>query len=169
MTQVDAGERVTNAFKLPVNQALQRSKRKCVEDKKENKSNARKLTSSDYEELIARVLHKPFQVPIADYVPETHGSRCLGLKRTIIRRALHDPFACNALVLFIPDEISENDRLKTDKNKVQVHVVVDPVLGNILRPHQRDGVRFMYDCVTGAKGNFHGCIMADEVRANNVE
>lgn len=44
-----------------------------------------------------------------------------------------------------------------------VHVVVDPVLSNILRPHQREGVKFMYDCVTGRKGNFNGCIMADEM------
>lgn len=52
-----------------------------------------------------------------------------------------------------------------DKNKFPVHVVVDPVVGNILRPHQREGVKFMYDCVTGAKddGQFFGCIMADEM------
>lgn len=50
-----------------------------------------------------------------------------------------------------------------DKNKIKVHVVVDPVAGNILRPHQREGVKFMYDCVTGAKGEYMGCIMADEM------
>lgn len=45
---------------------------------------------------------------------------------------------------------------------MQVHVVVDPVLGNILRPHQREGVKFMYDCVTGGKStDYFGCIMAD--------
>lgn len=37
------------------------------------------------------------------------------------------------------------------------------MVGNILRPHQREGVRFMYDCVTGVKGDFNGCIMADEM------
>jgi DNA repair and recombination protein RAD54 and RAD54-like protein len=50
-----------------------------------------------------------------------------------------------------------------DAKKELVHVVVDPVLSNILRPHQREGVKFMYDCVTGAKGDFFGCIMADEM------
>lgn len=45
-----------------------------------------------------------------------------------------------------------------------VHVVVDPVLGNVLRPHQREGVKFMYDCVTGRKSpEYFGCIMADEM------
>lgn len=82
----------------------------------------------------------------------------------MIRRALHDPFACNALVLYTPPDLNEHDRLKVDKTKILVHVVVDPVVGNILRPHQREGVKFMYECVTGAKGDFNGCIMADEVR-----
>ena len=34
----------------------------------------------------------------------------------------------------------------------------------MLRPHQREGVKFMYDCVTGIKiEGFYGCIMADEM------
>ncbi|KAG0696860.1 DNA repair and recombination protein RAD54-like [Chionoecetes opilio] len=48
--------------------------------------------------------------------------------------------------------------------KVEVAVVVDPVLTAVLRPHQREGVKFMYDCSIGKKieDNF-GCIMADEM------
>lgn len=43
-------------------------------------------------------------------------------------------------------------------------VVVDPVLAKILRPHQREGVKFMYDCVEGYKvENQNGCIMADDM------
>ena len=43
-------------------------------------------------------------------------------------------------------------------------VVIDPMLGKILRPHQREGVKFMYDCVTGRKvAGGRGCIMADEM------
>jgi hypothetical protein len=38
------------------------------------------------------------------------------------------------------------------------------VRNRVLRPHQREGVKFMYDCVTGVRipGSF-GCIMADEM------
>ncbi len=45
-----------------------------------------------------------------------------------------------------------------------VPVVVDPLLARVLRPHQREGVKFMWDCVMGRtiEGN-HGCIMADEM------
>ena len=47
---------------------------------------------------------------------------------------------------------------------VQVHVVVDPILTKVLRPHQREGVKFMYDCVTGVQiADQQGCIMADEM------
>lgn len=66
-------------------------------------------------------------------------------------------------MLYTPPALSALEQAKIDKSKIKVHVVVDPVVGNILRPHQRDGVKFMYDCVTGAKGDYSGCIMADEM------
>ena len=43
-------------------------------------------------------------------------------------------------------------------------VFVPPVLAKWLRPHQREGVQFMYECVMGLKefqGN--GCILADDM------
>ena len=50
------------------------------------------------------------------------------------------------------------------REKQMVHVVVDPLLSKFLRPHQREGVKFMYDCVMGNQiaDNF-GVIMADEM------
>ncbi len=46
----------------------------------------------------------------------------------------------------------------------KVPVVIDPRLAKVLRPHQVEGVKFLYRCVTGLideKAN--GCIMADEM------
>lgn len=43
-------------------------------------------------------------------------------------------------------------------------VVVDGMLTKWLRPHQREGVTFMFECVTGLRdfgGN--GCILADDM------
>ncbi|KAJ1914778.1 DNA-dependent ATPase protein rad54 [Tieghemiomyces parasiticus] len=49
-------------------------------------------------------------------------------------------------------------------HKPQVHVIVDPILGKKLRPHQVEGVKFLYNCVTGRiVENAYGCIMADEM------
>uniref|UniRef100_A0A8R1HU78 Helicase ATP-binding domain-containing protein n=1 Tax=Caenorhabditis japonica TaxID=281687 RepID=A0A8R1HU78_CAEJA len=89
--------------------------------------------------------------------------RSLGLGGSRRKCALFDPYHEGALVLYAPELLSEHAQLKEDKDR-KVHVVVDPVLGKILRPHQRDGVKFMYDCVTGANiSEYHGCIMADEM------
>ena len=44
------------------------------------------------------------------------------------------------------------------------NVFVPPVLAKWLRPHQREGVQFMYECVMGLRdfaGN--GCILADDM------
>ncbi|GLC33814.1 DNA-dependent ATPase protein rad54 [Pleodorina starrii] len=43
-------------------------------------------------------------------------------------------------------------------------VVVDPMLVRFLRPHQREGVQFMFDCVTGQRlEGRQGCILADDM------
>ncbi|XP_027912240.1 protein CHROMATIN REMODELING 25 [Vigna unguiculata] len=44
-------------------------------------------------------------------------------------------------------------------------ITVDPLLVRYLRPHQREGVQFMFDCVSGlcTTPNIHGCILADDM------
>lgn len=44
-------------------------------------------------------------------------------------------------------------------------VFVPPVLAKWLRPHQREGVQFMYECVMGLKDGYNGngCILADDM------
>eukprot|EP00741_Cyanophora_paradoxa_P002544 tig00000605_g2468.t1 len=68
----------------------------------------------------------------------------------------HDPSAPNALVL--------NSSELAGPGPPATPVVVDPILSNHLRPHQREGVQFLYDCVTGRRtGEPSGCILADEM------
>ncbi|CAP31417.2 Protein CBR-RAD-54 [Caenorhabditis briggsae] len=89
--------------------------------------------------------------------------RFLGLGGNRRKCALFDPYHEGALILYAPEQLSEHAQLKEDKDR-KVHVVADPVVGKILRPHQRDGVKFMWDCVTGVNiPEYHGCIMADEM------
>jgi DNA repair and recombination RAD54-like protein len=118
---------------------------------------------SPHEALIRSLLNKPFRVPIAGYTASGLG-RSLGVRRAGGRQALHDPEAEGALVLHRPEELSEHERLRADPLTAEVAVVVDPLLTRVLRPHQREGVKFMYDCVTGVQvAGHHGCIMADEM------
>lgn len=121
------------------------------------------LDSSQHEAFIRSILSKPFKIPIPNYQGPL-GSRALGLKRAGVRRALHDPLEEGALVLYEPPLLSTHDQLKLDKEKLPVHVVVDPILSKVLRPHQREGVKFLWECVTSRRiPGSHGCIMADEM------
>lgn len=53
---------------------------------------------------------------------------------------------------------------KKEVEKPKVPVVIDPRLAKILRPHQIEGVKFLYKAVTGRlQSNAFGCIMADEM------
>ncbi|KAK7937722.1 DNA repair protein rhp54 [Apiospora aurea] len=53
---------------------------------------------------------------------------------------------------------------KVEGEHPRVPVVIDPRLTKVLRPHQIEGVKFMYRCVTGMiDEKAHGCIMADEM------
>ncbi|KAL8581410.1 DNA repair and recombination protein RAD54-like [Nucella lapillus] len=120
--------------------------------------------ATSHEALIRKILSKPFKIPIPNYQGNSLQSRALGVRRQGGRQPLHDPDEDGALVLHTPPEVSAHDLMKMDQTKLPVHVVVDPLLSKVLRPHQREGVKFMYDCVTGQQieDNF-GCIMADEM------
>lgn len=68
----------------------------------------------------------------------------------------HDPAAAQAIVMKRPKTVP--------KGKQIVDVVVDPLLTKYLREHQREGVRFMYECVMGMRDfNGQGAILADEM------
>lgn len=71
---------------------------------------------------------------------------------------VHDPKAANALVL------NERQWQSATLASPVTPVVVDPYLCKHLRPHQRDGVKFLYECVAGVKNaGQHGSILADEM------
>ncbi|KAF9094910.1 helicase [Mortierella sp. GBA35] len=80
----------------------------------------------------------------------------------------HNPDALHAILL--PRPSSSHPRVvrggnnRPPGNVGLVDVVVDPILGQYLRPHQREGVRFLYECVMQMKDvNGQGAILADEM------
>lgn len=120
-------------------------------------------------------------------------SRSLGMRfgATFIVKPLHDPSGEFAIVLYDPtiDEKREPEDGKPAEEKTvlkvplmhrtladilgikkvveerpRVPVVIDPKLAKVLRPHQVEGVKFLYQCTTGMiDEKAHGCIMADEM------
>ncbi|KAM6910575.1 DNA repair and recombination protein RAD54B [Xenentodon cancila] len=77
-------------------------------------------------------------------------------------RPRHDPLAPDALVMPRP---SPNHQWLNNKSGLPVvDVVVDPYLTTHLRPHQRDGLLFLYECVMGMRAVGRcGAILADEM------
>ncbi len=75
---------------------------------------------------------------------------------------MYNPLSADALVM--PDPPSRHS-LKYNKSNVPVtQVVVDPHLSKYLRPHQREGVKFLYRCVTEMnEREGRGGILADEM------
>jgi len=68
----------------------------------------------------------------------------------------HDPNAIGALVMRRPRDCPNGKQI--------VDVVLDPLLGQKLRPHQREGVKFLYECVMGMRSfNGQGALLADEM------
>ncbi|MEN2500741.1 MAG: DNA repair and recombination protein RAD54-like, partial [Marteilia pararefringens] len=102
--------------------------------------------SSPHETFILNLLKKPFKNPLPNFV-SSKTTKSLGIRRLQAKIALHDPNQENALVLYRPKK--ENVLKKKQEIIADVAVVVDPRLSDILRPHQKEGVRFMYDSITG--------------------
>eukprot|EP00045_Choanoeca_perplexa_P001869 m.22119 g.22119 ORF g.22119 m.22119 type:complete len:872 (+) comp11205_c0_seq1:96-2711(+) len=66
----------------------------------------------------------------------------------------YDPAAPSAVVFHPPK----------GTRKPCIPVVVDPHLTHFLRSHQREGVQFMFECLTGKQGfDGSGCVLADDM------
>ena len=86
-------------------------------------------------------LKMPKRVPLSHYSTPK--------ETTVVQR--HD-LKADSLVLYEP---------KTDK---EVYVILDPIIQSKLRPHQLEGVKFIYDCLMGSKmQNQYGCVLADDM------
>jgi DNA repair and recombination protein RAD54B len=92
-------------------------------------------------------------VPLASVqtIPQFHTA----LTKPKSNEPRHDPNAPDAIVLPRPG---------MSQGAKAIDVVLDPNLVRYLRPHQREGVRFLYECVMGIKDfNGRGAILADEM------
>ena len=113
------------------------------------------------------------------------------VRANFVPKPLHDPAGEFAIVLYDPtvddkpavveEEAKEEEApkpvskvhksladilgLKKEKEEhPKVPVVIDPRLAKVLRPHQIEGVKFLYRCTTGLiDPRANGCIMADEM------
>jgi DNA repair and recombination RAD54-like protein len=82
----------------------------------------------------------------AEEAAEAKGATKLDLERKKVHRSLAD-------ILGLADRAKQKSMVK------KVAVVIDPVLGQKLRPHQVAGVKFLYRCSVGmTDDNAFGCV-----------
>ncbi|KAJ3326478.1 helicase, partial [Blyttiomyces sp. JEL0837] len=97
----------------------------------------------------------PF-TPVVSTKPMTRPGGSGALRLLGVNAPRHNPDAVNAVVFPRP--------AVTAARKQIVDVVLDPVLSAHIRPHQIEGVKFLYECVMGMKNPAqHGAILADEM------
>lgn len=90
----------------------------------------------------------PSVVPLYTSVSTTARTAAHGVASSTPR---HSPQGANTAVMKRPVD-------------AKVDVVVDPLLSGRLREHQREGVKFMYECVMGLRDyDGRGAILADEM------
>lgn len=79
-------------------------------------------------------------------------------QRPASRFKMYNKKSLNEMLGIIPDGFDPMAKFPN------VPVVIDPKLAKILRPHQREGVKFLYRCTSGlVDARAKGCIMADEM------
>ncbi|KAM4706176.1 DNA repair and recombination protein RAD54B [Rhinophrynus dorsalis] len=112
------------------------------------------LTPSDFTPM------KPFTNPLKN--GSTPGNKENVLKEPQNYKPRHDPNAPTSLVM--PKPAQYHQWMFNKAGLPTVDVVVDPYLTVHLRPHQKEGILFLYECVMGMRvsGQF-GAILADEM------
>ncbi|VDM77222.1 unnamed protein product [Strongylus vulgaris] len=116
--------------------------------------------SAEHEAMIARLLSRPFTIPIAGY---SLSGRILGMARSRMRVAMFDPYAENAVVLYAPPPLSAHEQLNMkEEDKLVASAAVS------LSPSRRFlwkrllDINILHSIIVPLSSHF-GCIMADEM------
>ncbi|XP_013382594.1 DNA repair and recombination protein RAD54B [Lingula anatina] len=118
----------------------------------------RELSKQEKPKLTAPVAPKPFTCPLPGHV---ESKSKLSQSQTVVTPRF-DPMAPGALVMLRP--LSTHQWQFNKNGTPVVDVVVDPHVACHLRPHQREGVAFLYQCVMGMREHVgQGAILADEM------
>jgi len=111
--------------------------------------------SSDEEDDNEKEDERPFE-PLMVWNSPFQGGEAKGLASTMVTEVQTDEYGVEETVTVLK---SAPKQRYSPQN-----VFVPPILAKWLRPHQREGVNFMYQCVMGMKDyDGQGCILADDM------
>ncbi|KAB8345831.1 hypothetical protein FH972_022886 [Carpinus fangiana] len=117
--------------------------------------------------FVAKPLHDPSgEFAIVLYDPTVDGLQAEEDKKLVEAEEKEpEPEKVQLDVPIVHKSLADILGLKKEVEQVkQVPVVIDPRLAKVLRPHQVEGVKFLYRCTTGLiDPRANGCIMADEM------
>ncbi|XP_031391858.1 protein CHROMATIN REMODELING 25 [Punica granatum] len=108
--------------------------------------------------LYARKRFVPWGSSRPALVAITNQFNIQGVSNDVEEEKISLPPGIEPLVLWQPEE-------PDGESNSLVPIEVDPLLVRSLRPHQREGVLFMFECVSSlcGAGSIHGCILADDM------
>ncbi|KAG8441820.1 hypothetical protein GDO86_010846 [Hymenochirus boettgeri] len=105
------------------------------------------------------VQRKPFTNPMKNASNDTNKTNMFKAQNVKPR---HDPSVPDAFVM--PKPSQHHQWMFNKLNLPVIDVVVDPYVAVHLRPHQKEGVLFLYECVMGMRvSERFGAILADEM------
>lgn len=112
--------------------------------------------SEDEEEAKSKEPDRPFE-PLRVWHSPHNGGDAKGLPPRRVTEMVHNEWGI--------EEEKTTVKPAEDKLYNKRDVYVPEVLAKWLRPHQREGVQFMYECVMGLKEDLdgNGCILADDM------
>jgi SNF2 family DNA or RNA helicase len=112
-------------------------------------------SGSEEEEEEEQEEEKPFE-PLMVWQSPHNGGECLGLPSQLVTEMQPDEYGIETEIeVMRPPPIQAFSKEDT---------YVPPVLAKWLRPHQREGVQFVYQCVMGMRSfQGNGCILADDM------
>ncbi|KAF7810909.1 protein CHROMATIN REMODELING 25 [Senna tora] len=115
------------------------------------------------EELTRRLWARKKFVPWGSNRPvlveiTNHLNTPINVEKVVPEEKVSLPPGIDPLVLWQPEDYEDGGHNLTP-------IEVDPLLVHFLRPHQREGVQFMFECVSGlcTTADIHGCILADDM------
>ena len=121
-----------------------------------------KQTLSSKPQALASPKFKPFVIPSKLVAEQDEITSVTNSPQNY--RAMFNPHHPDAIIMPRPVQHRDSSQALQSDNKDIVDVVIDPYLARQLRPHQVDGVLFLYKCIMGYQvDGSYGAILADEM------
>ncbi|KAK8833122.1 hypothetical protein WA577_002737, partial [Blastocystis sp. JDR] len=104
------------------------------------------------------------QTPAAEPRPSLRSSPAVSKRLTLHVKKDAAPKTYTGLYSQTADSFVIQPSFVDSRGNTTAPVILDPALNQKMKPHQKEGLLFLYNCINGLGGfNGNGCILADEM------